>query len=114
MARLDDLAAEVKDQALRKKLQDAIADLKRKQRFGLVFEQHVPETTVLLGQQIHRGATVQRRDDANSGAFYRVISINGRGNVNVEPLFVCGGGPVYLPAKDVLLVKRFGDPIYPA
>jgi adenine-specific DNA-methyltransferase len=48
MARLDDLVNEVKDAALRKKLQDAVLDLKRRQRFGLVFEEHVPETSALF------------------------------------------------------------------
>jgi adenine-specific DNA-methyltransferase len=112
MARLDNLAAQVKDSALREKLQDAIADLKRKQRFGLVFEEHIPEITALLGHQIHRGATVQRREDPNEGVFYRVISVNGRGEVNIELL--AGGEPLPVPSKDLLLVKQLGDPIYPA
>ncbi len=112
MARLDDFAAEVKDPALRKKLQEAIVDVKRKLRFGLVFEEHVPETTALANFLIHRGAIVQRRDDPERGKLYRVISANGRSKMNIDPL--AGGEPATLPAKDLLLVKGFGDPIYPA
>lgn len=112
MARLEDLAAEVKDPALRQKLQGAIADLKRKQRFGLVFEEHIPETTALFGLSIQVGATVQRRDEGNASALYRVTAQNGKGKATIEPAE--GGAAVAIPSKDLLVVKRFGDPIYPA
>jgi adenine-specific DNA-methyltransferase len=112
MARLDDLAAEVKDAVLRRKLQDAIADLKRKQRFGLVFEEHIPETSALLGFPVQPGETVQRRDEVTGNTLYRVSAVNGRGKATVEPL---GGGELStISARDLLVVKRFGDPIYPA
>lgn len=48
MARLDDLAAQIRDRELRRKFEDALSDMKRRQRFGLVFEEHVPETTTNL------------------------------------------------------------------
>ena len=76
MAKLDDIVTEVRDGVLRKKLQDAIADMKRKQRFGLVFEEHIPETTALLGLPIQTGATVQRRDDPSGRCLYLVKDVN--------------------------------------
>lgn len=112
MARLDDLLSEVRDQSLRLRLQQALHDLRKRQRFGLVFEEHVPETTTLLGLPIVPGAIVQRRDDATGSALYRVTEVNGRGKVNAEPLG--GGEPDSFAANDLLVVKRFGDPIYPA
>src|SRR5262245_16223912 len=108
MARLDDLAAEGKDATLRRKLQDASADLKRKQRFGLVFEEHIPETTALLGYPVQPGEAVQRRDETGGATLYRVTAVNGRGRAAVEPLG--GGEALTVPAKDLLVVKRFGDP----
>jgi adenine-specific DNA-methyltransferase len=77
--RLDEAVAEVKDGVVRKKLQDAIADMKKKQRFGLVFEEHIPETTALIGLPIHVGATVQRRDDPSGRSLYVVNEVNGGG-----------------------------------
>lgn len=35
-------------------------------RFGLVFEEHVPEVTSLVDQPVQTGTTVQRRDDPTS------------------------------------------------
>jgi hypothetical protein len=37
--------------------------MKRRQLFGLVFEQHISETTALHGLPIQAGSPVQRRDD---------------------------------------------------
>lgn len=112
MARLDDIAAQVKDAALRKKLQDAIADLKRRQRFGLVFEEHIPETTALLGLPVQIGATVQRREDLGGNTLYRVAAVSGRGRATVESL--ADGSTETVSTRNLLVVKRFGDPIYPA
>ena len=63
MARIDDLISQVTDKQLRQRLESALADMKRRQRFGLVFEEHVPETTSLLGFPLQLGAIVQRRSD---------------------------------------------------
>ncbi len=38
-----------------------MTDLRRRQRFGLVYEAHVPETTAILGLPIQVGALVRRR-----------------------------------------------------
>jgi adenine-specific DNA-methyltransferase len=80
MAKLDDIVAEVRDGVLRKKLQDAVADMKKKQRFGLVFEEHIPETTAIIGLPVHVGATVQRRDDPSGRSLYLVKEVNGGGS----------------------------------
>ena len=49
MGRLDHLVGEVKDSKLREQLRFALADMKRKQKFGLVFEEHIPETNGITG-----------------------------------------------------------------
>ena len=86
--------------------------MKRSQRFGLVFEEHVPETTSLLDFPIHPGATVQRRRDPDATQLFLVKSIDGRGKATLEPE---GGGELEsAPTRDLLIVKRFGDPIFPA
>lgn len=112
MARLDDLVAQISDQPLRRKMEDALSDLKRRQRFGLVFEEHVPETSTLLRFPIQAGVTVQRRSDPDGKALYRVKAVNGRGKVYLEP----GGGGELESAStnELMVVKRFGDPIFPA
>lgn len=112
MARLEDLAAQIRDAALRNNILAAIADLKRKQRFGLIFEEHIPETTTVPGLPKQPGSIVQRRDDSASLELFRVTKIVGRGKIGAEP--IAGGEEAIMNAKDLLVVKRFGDPIYPA
>ncbi|MFL5241555.1 MAG: site-specific DNA-methyltransferase [Gemmataceae bacterium] len=110
MARLDDLITQVADKPLRQKLQAAMADMKRKQRFGLVFEEHIPETTSLIHFPVTAGATVQRR--GNGDKLYQVHSLDGRNKATIEPE---GGGPAEPAAvTDLMVVKRFGDPIFPS
>src|SRR4051794_22689823 len=110
MARIEDLIGQIADDALREKLEEALTDMKRRQRFGLVFEEHAPETSTLLGFPVAAGATVQRRSDA-AGKLYQVKAVNG-GRATIEPE---GGGPAEAESvKELLAVKRFGDPIFPA
>ncbi len=111
MARIDDLIGLVEDAALRRELQSATAELRRHRRFGLVFEQHIPETTALLGYPLRPGVTVQRRDDPAARHLYRVL------NVQVDAVTIGsldGTGDTETRAADELLaVQRLGEPIFP-
>lgn len=112
MARIDDLITQITDKSLRQRLEAALTDMKRRQRFGLVFEEHIPETTTLLGFPITVGGTVQRRNDSEGKQLYLVKAVNARGKTTIEPE---GGGALeYASADDLMVVKRFGDPIFPA
>ncbi len=111
MGRLDDLVAEVKDPALRRELRAALVEIKRQQRFGLVFEEHIPETTALLGLPIQVDSLVQKRDTEGNG-LRRVVALAKNGKLaTVSPLE--GGKREVLSVKALMSVKRFGDPIYP-
>jgi adenine-specific DNA-methyltransferase len=112
MARVDDLVAQIADKALRQKLESALSDMKRRQRFGLVFEEHIPEMTALLGLDVSVGAAVQRRNDTEAKQLYTVSTVSRNGTVTLEPQ---GGGAIEnATANELLVVKRFGDPIFPA
>jgi adenine-specific DNA-methyltransferase len=111
MARIDDLVSQVSDKLLRQRLETALTEMKRRQRFGLVFEEHIPETTALLGLQIQVGSTVQRRSDGEADQLYVVKAICVDGQASLEPE---GGGAIEsADTNDLLVVKRFGDPIFP-
>jgi len=112
MGRLDDLVAQVADRSLRQQLETALADMKRRQRFGLVYEEHVPEMTALHGLPIQAGSLVQRRNDPQAKTLYRVSSMTSQGQATVESSG--GGEPEQAPVGDLLAVKRFGEPIYPS
>ncbi len=111
MARIDDLIGQVADKTLKQRLQAAVVDMKRRQRFGLVFEEHIPETTALTGLPVHVGGTVQRKADLEGKHLYRVKSIT-KSRAVLEP---DEPGPEETEAlKNLLVVKRFGEPVFPA
>jgi adenine-specific DNA-methyltransferase len=112
MARIDDLISQIADKSLRQRLESALADMKRRQRFGLVFEEHIPETTTLLSLPIQVGSIVQRRSDLEGRALFRVTAISGKDKVTLEP--EGGGAEERDDARNLLVVKRFGDPIFPS
>lgn len=111
MARLDDLIAQVQDDDLRRQLKDALADVKRHQQFGLVYEPHEEEAAILPGLPVTPGALVQRRDDESGKVRYRVLAVES-GNASLEA--VRGGGAGLMPVESLMVVKPFGEPIYPA
>lgn len=111
MARVDDLINQVKDQQVRRELQAALADLKKRQRFGLVYEEHIPETSSLYGLPVQVGSIVQRRDDTEGKLLWRVTALSGQGRkATIVP--IDGKDVASVFTKDLLVVKRFGDPMY--
>jgi adenine-specific DNA-methyltransferase len=86
--------------------------MERRQRFGLVFEQHIPEMTALHGLPIQAGYLVQRRDDLQAKILYRMTATTPQERATVKPSN--GGEPEQILVGDLLVVKRFGEPMYPA
>lgn len=114
LARLDDLAARIADPSLRREMEVALADSKRRTRFGLVFEEHIPETSALLGLPVQKGSLVQRREDSSAGTLYRVVEMlpgAAEEYATIEP--TTGGDPTKVSTNDLIVVKRFGEPIFP-
>ena len=58
MAALDDLIQQIKDQELRDRIQKEADNLLKQKKFGLVFEDHLPECTPLYGMPIKRKSQV--------------------------------------------------------
>jgi adenine-specific DNA-methyltransferase len=109
MAKIDELLAHVGGEKLRKELIAAISDMRRKKKFGLVYEEHIPETVLLAadtGLQI--GAVVALRRDPTDNLRYRVDSLkNGVATIS--------SGEVVreVSVSDLLVVTPFGQPVYP-
>ena len=114
MARIDDLIEQLTDSRLREQLTAAIGELRRRQRFGLVFEQHIPETTLLPGTSVAAGQIVQYRRDPKGG-LWRVLTIKKTAAV-IEPAGSDGKPSLRqsVKASDLLTIRPFGDPVYPA
>src|SRR5438876_976061 len=111
MARLEDLVKEIGDSSLRNLIAREVSKLKARKKFGLVFEQHLPEIVQLPGLGVKPGARVAKLADKNAGFFLVTAAVNGK-KVSIAPE---RGGQQEISAKDdLVVVKRFGEPMYPA
>lgn len=121
MARIEDLIAEIGDLRLRGDVAAEVATLKKRRQFGLVYETHVPETVLLKNAAVRVGSIIaSRRATAD---LMRVVAIDGdRITAEVLPksddaagVTAAHGTPkrVEISAGEVLVQKRFGDPIFP-
>lgn len=61
MTAINDLLRQVSDQALRARLEKEIERISKNKKFGLVFEEHIPEYTPLYGIGVKTGGSVARR-----------------------------------------------------
>lgn len=110
MAKLDDLIEQVTDSALRSELERAARELRERKTFGLVFEEHIPEITLLRDFPVKRGATVYRRNDTGAKTALIVADVKDRRATVIAP----SGEREQARVDELLVLKRFGDPIYPA
>ena len=111
MAHLDELVKSVDDPGLRRELEQAVQKLRKTRRFGLVFEEHIPEVIALPGLPLEPGGLVQV--SGRSDALYRVRSTDGD-TTEIVPL-----GASQLDDSEAVStsgltpVLRFGEPVYP-
>ncbi len=111
MAKLEQLLKSgVPDPEIRKHLEAEIADLKDRSKFGLVYERHLPET-VIVGDTnpLEVGDHVRPKLKLDGDEDFRVLTIKGQ-KTRITSLKT--GEESDVPIKDLLVVKRFGDPAY--
>ena len=109
MAQLEDLIQDIADPRLRAQIASEVGKLKARKKFGLVFEQHLPETVQLPSLPVKPGTRVAYRD--GRAGLFTVSRINGK-TATITP--EVGGQEEAAPKSDLVVVKRFGEPIYPA
>lgn len=108
MAAIDDLIAQIEDPALRARIAEEVGRLSKQKKFGLVFEEHLPEVTPLYEAPLKRGAVAARPEDM-SRLFY-VADIEGDIATCVEK---GTKAKEEIPVSDLVTVASFGEPIYP-
>ena len=110
MAKVDDLLSHISNGPLREQLKAAVDELRSGKQFGLVFEHHIPETSLVPSLPVSRGAQVTSRTESWSGE--RVVeSISGSSATVSEP---ATGKCTTESVSDLIVVKPFGDPVYPS
>ena len=109
MAAIHELLQQVSDPALREQLEREIKRLSKQKKFGLVFEEHLPECTPLFDIPVKRGAKVALKTGEVSD-FYTVLKI-------ADGTALCikkdQETPVEFPVDDLVCIAEFGEPIYP-
>ena len=110
MAVINDLIERISDPELRRRISEEVARMQKQKKFGLVFEEHLPEATPLYDIPIKKKSLVSLKDRYFKD-FYLVKDING-------DKLICEKQDdsreiVELNRKDVVAVAQFGQPIYP-
>lgn len=111
MAKLEDLIKNIPDSNLRDEIAREVAQLKAEKKFGLVFEEHIPQLVQIPSLPPRVGDRVCKRGGKTNETFRVIAQVNSRKlKIAHEP----DGDAEEILAKDVIVVKRFGEPIYPA
>lgn len=109
MALLQDLIKQIDDETLRQRIMTEVSKLSRQKKFGLIFEEHLPECTPLYGVKIKKGSKVARKTGQVSD-IYIVRSIEGA-------KAICEHKTDHAEAEfaldDLVAIAEFGEPIYP-
>lgn len=111
MAAINDLISQIQDETLRNRIQEEVSKMAKQKKFGLVFEEHMPESTPLYDMPIKRGCNVMRRDSKDDKSIYVVLKIEGDTAVCVKP--EQKDEAVTFELKDIVRVAEFGESIYP-
>ena len=109
MSVLNDLVAQIDDKVLRERIAAEVDKLAKQKKFGLVFEEHLPECTPLYDIPVKRGSLAAVKS-GKVNEVYTVIEIN-------DGVAKCirreDKTPAEFPVDNLVSVAEFGDPIYP-
>ena len=109
MAAINDLINQIDNQELRERIAQEVDRMNRQKKFGLVFEEHLPECTPLYDVPIRKNSTVALKAGKVSDTFVVLKVENGKALC----LPKAGGEPAAFDVDDLVAVAEFGEPIYP-
>ena len=66
MAKIEDLIAQIPDERLKKAIGAEVRELKKNKKFGLVFEEHLPETVRLPKLAVKEGELVAKKRESGN------------------------------------------------
>lgn len=109
MAALKELIQKIENPELRAQIQEAANKLLKQKKFGLVFEDHLPECTILYDIPVRKGLKVSLRG-GNASETYTVLKVK-------DSKALCmprnGNDAVEFAVADLVVTAELGDPIYP-
>ena len=109
MAAINDLIRQITDPDLRDRIQKEVDKLAKQKKFGLVFEEHLPECTPLYDIPVRRGVKAALKAEDVSD-FYQVLKVD-----DGRAICIKRGETeaVEFPVDDLVTIAEFGEPIYP-
>ena len=109
MAAINDLIRQITDPDLRDRIQKEVDKLAKQKKFGLVFEEHLPECTPLYDIPVRRGVKAALKAGDVSD-FYQVLKVD-----DGKAICIKRGETeaVEFPVDDLVTIAEFGEPIYP-
>ncbi|HWR07556.1 site-specific DNA-methyltransferase [Sporomusa sp.] len=109
MAAIHDLINQIENPELRARIQQKIDQMNKQKKFGLVFEEHLPECTPLYDIPVRKGSTVALMA-GKVNETYVVLKLK-------DETAIClpkgGGEQSEFPVADLVSVAEFGEAIYP-
>lgn len=111
MAAINDLIKQIKDPELQKRILKEVDKLSKQKKFGLVFEEHLPECTPLYDMPVKKGCNIMLRNNKDDKSIYVVLKIE-------NDQAVCAKKDtqeetVVFNLSEIVRVAEFGEPIYP-
>lgn len=109
MAAINDLIAQIEDIALRERIAKEVDRLSKQKKFGLVFEEHLPECTPLYDISVKVGALVAKK----AGEVNDVYKVLGIEDNTAQCLHRESKETAEIALDDLVTVAEFGESIYP-
>lgn len=109
MAAINDLINQIDDRELRERIKAEVDKLSKQKKFGLVFEDHVPECTALYDVPIHVGSKVALKDKKINDVYVvKAVSDNLATCVNTQTK-----DTAEFSIDSLVSIAEFGEAIYP-
>lgn len=109
MAAINDLINKIDDLELRERIKAEVDKLSKQKKFGLVFENHVPECTALYDVPIHVGSKVALKDKKINDVYVvKAINDNQATCVSTQTKET-----TEFSLDSLVSIAEFGDEIYP-
>lgn len=109
MAILDELVTQIENPDLRARIAAEVEKLAKQKKFGLVFEEHLPECTPLWDIPVKAGRKAALKT-GHVNDFYTVLKIE-------DGVATClnkdKSATAKFPVEELVCVAEFGEPIYP-
>lgn len=109
-ARLEYLLDKITDRTLRSELERETGKIRMHKKFGLVFEEHLPEHVRLYQLPLQIGSKVVKRDGQGDDVFV-VQSLAKEKTMIIHEL---DGHFEEADPAELVTIKKFGEPIYPS